>query len=190
MKKPTFFEGVSIALLSGISAMILFAVLSLFLLSGELIRITVALFSFLYILYLFSRSNQRLGRMTVLFVWFVATATALFFSDSLLIHFAIQLIMVSLVRSLYFYDSLFSALTDMVLSVTSVIISIFVWDKTGNLLLTFWCLFLVQALFVYIPKNFFQNKNQNSEKELPDEKFENAYRIANSAVAKLLNRTG
>lgn len=187
MKKATFIEGVGIALVSSIVVAAIFTTISPLFFAGELFRVLVAGLSFFYILYLFLRSKERTGRITVISIWFVITLSSFVFVQSLLLYIVIQLLMIWLMRSLYFYSSIFSSLTDLSLTGLSLVVAVWAWSVSGSLFLTFWCFFLVQALFVFIPKNFIA-RNKSEYIEMPaDDRFEHAYHTAEIAVSKLIN---
>jgi len=59
------------------------------------------------------RSKERVGRISVIVIWFAITLTSLLFISSIMLYVAIQLFMIWLIRSLYFYNSVFSALLDL-----------------------------------------------------------------------------
>lgn len=187
MKKATFIEGVGIALISSISVAAVFTTISPVFFSSELFKLFIAGLSFFYILYLFLRSKERTGRIAVLTVWVVVTLTSLIFVPSLFLYIGIQLLMIWLMRSLYFYNSIFSSVTDLFLNGVSLIFSIWTWSVSGSLFLTFWCFFLVQALFVFIPKNFFRKEKYDSDEWVADDKFDHAFHSAEIAISKLVN---
>jgi len=187
MKKATFIEGTGIALISSIAVAVLFTTMSPLFFGSELFRLLVAGLSFFYILYLFLRSEDRTGRVTVMSVWFVVTLFSLVFVSSLLLYIVIQLLMIWLMRSLYFYNSIFSVLIDLSLTGFSLLIAIWSWSVSGSLFLTFWCFFLVQALFVFIPKNFIEKRKAEYIIQAEDDRFESAYHTAEIAVSKLIN---
>ena len=187
MKKATFIEGVGIALVSSIVVAALFTTISPLFFAGELFRVLVAGLTFFYILYLFLRSKERTGRITVISIWFVITLSSFIFVTSLLLYIVIQLLMIWLIRSLYFYNSLFSSLTDLSLTGLSLVVAISVWLSSGSLFLTFWCFFLVQALFVFIPKKITSNRKSEYIQLPIGDRFEHAYHTAEIAVSKLIN---
>jgi membrane protein implicated in regulation of membrane protease activity len=94
--------------------------------------------------------------------------------------------MIWLVRSLYFYNSIFSAFIDLVMTSMSLVVALWALTTSGSIFLSFWSFFLVQGLFVYIPKNFVRNKKTEGSQELHDDRFEYAHHAAEVAVAKLL----
>ena len=185
MKQATFPEGIAIALIASVMVAALFSVMSSLFIGGNLFMLLVAAVSFFYILYLLLRSKERVGRVTVLVSWFVITLGSLVFVSSVLLYLAIQLCMIWLVRSVYFYNSLFSALIDLAMTSMSFVVALWTLNVSGSLFLTFWSFFLVQALFVYIPTNF-TGKNKVKAVNCPEtDRFEYAYHAAEVAVTKL-----
>lgn len=187
MKKATFIEGVGIALTSSIAVSAISFTMSSLFFGDDLFRLLIAGVSFFYILYLFLRTKDRTGRITVISIWFVLTIASLIFVPSLMLYIGIQLLMVWIMRSLYFYNSILSALIDLMLNGMSLIVAVWSWSVSGSLFLTFWCFFLMQALFVFIPKNFIAKGKVESIHRPADDKFEYAYHAAEVAVSKLIN---
>lgn len=187
MKKATFFEGVGFALISSIVVAVIFTTMSHLFLNSNVFRMLVAGISFAYIIYLFLRSNERIGKVTVITTWFVITLVSIIFVPSLLLYITIQLFMIWMMRSLYFYNSIFSALTDLTLIGLSLIVAIWVMSVSGSVFLSFWCFFLMQALFVFIPKNVIRKDKSEYVYPINDDKFEHAYYAAEIAVSKLIN---
>lgn len=187
MKKATFIEGVAIALTSSIAVAAIFFTMSSLFFGDDLFRLVIAGVSFFYILYLFLRTKERTGRITVISIWFVLTVTSLIFVSSLMLYICIQLFMIWILRSLYFYNSIFSAFIDLILNGMSLIVAVWSWSVSGSLFLTLWCFFLMQALFVFIPKNFIAKEKVKSVYRPADDKFEHAYHAAEVAVSKLIN---
>lgn len=187
MKKATFFEGVGFALISSIVVAVIFTAMSHIFLNSTVFKLMVAGLSFSYLVYLFLRSSEHTGRVTIISVWFATTAASLMFVSPLLAYIAIQLFMIWIVRSLYFYNSIFSALTDLALTGMSLLVAIWAMSVSGSVFLSFWCFFLMQALFVYIPKSFVTSEKSDQVYPVSDDKFEHAYHAAEIAVSKLIN---
>ena len=185
MKKATFMEGVGIALIASIAVASLFTVMSSMFIGGSLFMFLVSGLSLVYILYLLLRSKERVGRVTVIITWSAITLFSLVFVSSAILFVGIQLLMIWLMRSLYFYNSVFSALIDLFMTVMSMVVAMWALTVTGSLFLTFWSFFLVQALFVYIPKNFIGKEKSESSQVIEGDKFEYAHHAAEVAVGKL-----
>lgn len=190
MKTVTLFEGVLVALICSFISSVAYVALSSIFSDSFLIRLLITGLSFAYILYLLSRSKERVGRFTFALVWtLIVTALWLFwppFTVFLLTH----LVMVWLLRSLYFYSSLFSSLADLALNGFSVATAFWAASHTGSLFLTIWCFFLTQALFVFIPGNLKHPISNRSSTLNNEADFQNAYRTAEAAIRKLSIQTG
>lgn len=189
MKTATFFEGVFVALvLSFISSVVLFTLSSIFPIN-ILIRIIITGITFAYILYLLSRSKERIGRIVVIIVWFISM-TALWFSWPPITFFILaHLTAIWLIRSLYYYSSLFSAVGDLALNYFSVAVAFVVAGHTNSMFLTLWCFFLIQALFVMLPKSLKKKTTVKSPACFKsDDEFQHAYRAAEAAVRTLSNQ--
>lgn len=186
MKNTSFNEGVAIALVSSITVAALFSLISYLLLGGGAFKLLLAGIAFFYILYLLLRTKERTGRITVILIWFVSTLISLVFVQSLFLYVSIQLFMVWLLRSIYFYNSILSALIDLALTGMSVAVAIWAWFVSESMFLTIWCFFLIQALFVFIPKTFAAKEKSESVTTNENDRFEYAYHTAEIAVEKLI----
>jgi len=184
MKTITFPDGVLVALLSSLVGTVTFYGLSSFFGDNIAIRFVISGLSLVYILYLLRKSNERIGRILVVVTWIVITLISWALWTPAVLFVLTNLAMIWLTRSLYFYSSLFSSLTDLGLTALSVVIALWAATQSNNLFLTIWCFFLTQALFVMIPSSIKTNKNPTKiySKEAD---FQHAYRVAESAVRKL-----
>ncbi|MCK4864742.1 MAG: hypothetical protein KAT06_04895 [Gammaproteobacteria bacterium] len=189
MKKATFFEGVGFALIISIVVAVIFTTMSYFL-NSNIFRMLVAGVSLAYIIYLFLRSDERVGKVTVISTWFAITLTSLIFIPSLLLYIIIQIFIIWIIRSLYFYNSIFSALIDLTLMGMSLVVAVWALLISDSVFLSFWCFFLMQALFVFIPKNFIGKNKSDLVSPINDDKFKHAHRAAEIAVSKLINPNG
>lgn len=185
MIKVTFWNGVVFALLGSVTASIGFFGL-LFLYSEDCaIRLLISGLVFAYILYLLSRSQERAGRITVILIWFILLAMLWLFYPPLTLFLVLHLLAIWLIRSLYCYASLLSSLADLALNAFALSSAFWALHHTASLFLTFWCFFLVQALFIYIPKGI-KRANQDKDSIANNEStFNHAYQIAEAAVRKI-----
>lgn len=185
MKQPTFIEGVSVALIAGISATVLFTALISILPMESVIKLLIALFSLGYISYLLSRSQERLGRVSLISGWSLIAAAIWVFAPSLALYGLVHLGLIWLVRSLYHYSSLLSALADLGLNAIALAAATWAALQTESLFITAWCFFLTQALFVYIPPKLFRNKPAPAGIGVNEDRFQQAHRAAETALHQL-----
>lgn len=185
MKKISFLDGVGIALLVSLIGSILFYVLGGVLALGGVLRLVIALSAFIYLLYLLRRSNERVGRVTVLVFWSVATVSSWFMGLPILFYVLVHLVMLWLVRSLYFYSSILSAIADLGLGGLGLLAAIGTAYQTQNIFISLWCFFLIQALFVYIPKTLGKGDNKSRPIKHGMSRFDQAHRDAESAIRRL-----
>ena len=185
MKTATFFEGVFIALIIGFISSVLLFTLSSFFPTNILIRGLISGISIAYIVYLLSRSNERLGRIIVMTILLISISTLWFAWPPITFFIFGHMTIIWLVRSLYFYSSLVSSLTDLALNFSSLFIAFAVANHTDSIFLTLWCFFLMQALFVLIPKSI-QKPNSHSSISLNnDEEFQHSFQAAQAAFQQL-----
>jgi len=184
-KRPDFFEGAGLALIVSIVGAVGFFGLSTLFGSTGIFRLTIAVLSLIYILYILSRSHERVGRVTVVTGWLFIAGINWIFAPSLLLYLVIHLIMIWLIRSLYFYSSLLSSLADFCLTGFSLAAAVWAWSMSQSLLLSFWCFFLVQALFSLIPSQIKNNKSKATTNAHPQDSFERAHQLAEKTLRKM-----
>ena len=185
MKKPTFMEGVALALVVSFLGSALYTALTS-VSSGDWVpRMLIAAIGFGYVVYLLVRSHERVGRITSLAAWSALAAAIWVLDPTLPIYVVMHMGVTWLVRSLYFYSSIVSALIDLGLNGLSLTAAVWAADHTGNVFLSIWCLFLVQALFVYIPTSMKRRSGESSPDLEAEHRFERAHNAAESALRKL-----
>jgi hypothetical protein len=185
MKQPTFFEGTVVALIASVAGGVLYTALTTQFAGGAVLRLLIAGIALGYIIYLFSRSRERIGRLTALGFWAIAAGATWWLAPSLSMYLLVHLGLIWLIRSLYFYSSVLSALADLGLAGLGLAAAVWASIHTGSLFLGIWCFFLLQALFVAIPASL--ERKASHRQPVPDheDRFQRAHRAAESAVRKL-----
>jgi hypothetical protein len=185
MKRPGFMEGVVLALAVSVIAAVLFTVLGPVFGSAAVLRLLIAASGLAYVIYLLRRSPERVGRVTTLAVWVLVALTLWWLEPSLLLYVAAHAGLIWLVRSLYFHTSVLSALADLGLNGLGIVAAVWATLQAGSLFLSLWCFFLVQALFVGIPRHIGRKHPDRSPDPDHEDRFQHAYRIAEGALRKL-----
>ena len=185
MKRPGFFEGVGVALVASAVAGVLFSVLATLLPDALVLRALAAGLALAYVLYLLQRSGERVGRLSTIVLWALATVATWLAGLGLPAYLLAHVGMLWLVRSLYFHASLFAACADLGLAMLGLAAAVWAARTTGSVFLAFWCFLLVQALFVAIPARPFRPAEANAEGGDRGDRFRNAYRVAEAALTKL-----
>jgi hypothetical protein len=188
MKRPSILEGASVALVGSIGAVVFFYTLSTLFSTDFLLYLLIALIGFFYVLYLLRRSGEKVGRIASLTLWTVSALIIWLIGMSLPLYLMAHLGLVWLIRSLYFYSSLISALADSVLVVFGVAAALWAMLQTGSLFVSVWSFFLVQALFVIIPSSWKRSARRGLVLGGEEEPFQNAYQSAESALNRLSAR--
>lgn len=183
MNRPSFLEGVGVALLASLAGAALFTSLGLFLPSGAALRLVIAGLGLAYALYLMSRSQERLGRVTSLLVWLLVAGLTWLLAVPLPLYLLIHLGLLWLLRALYFYSSLLAALLDLGLLLLGLAMGLWAGSQAGSLFLSLWCFFLIQALFGALPAQL-SAKPQASQQD-SGERFAEAHRNAEAALRSL-----
>jgi hypothetical protein len=185
MKNPSFFEGVAVALAASVVGSLLYTVLTSLFPVALLLRLLVACIGLAYVVYLLSRSRERVGRVTALAIWGLVAGVTWFVHPPLTLYLLVHLGLIWLVRSLYFYSSMLSALADLGLSSLSLVAGIWAATQSGSVFLSLWCFFLVQALFVVIPAHFNNIVRGGAPYQACEDHFQRARRAAEVSVRKL-----
>jgi hypothetical protein len=185
MKQPTFLEGVGIAVAISLAGGVLYTAMDAVFPGVPVLRLLIAGIGLGYVVYLLSRSPERVGRVTAAAAWLLVAGVLWFTHPPLLLYVCVHLGVIWLIRSLYFYSSALSALADLGLNGLGLAAAIWAVTRTGSVFLGIWCFFLVQALFVVIPKSINRKPGAVRAGHESEDRFQHAYRVAETAVRKL-----
>ena len=185
MKQPTFLEGISFALAVSLIGSMLYTAMEMVFPGAPVLRQLIAGIGLAYMVYLLSRSPERVGRITTVAAWVVIAGVLWFTQPPLLLYVCGHLGTLWMIRSLYFYSSALSALADLGLNGLSLAAAIWAVTRTGSVFLGIWCFFLMQALFVFIPKSIQHKHGSGRVSHAREDRFQHAYRAAEAAVRKL-----
>ncbi len=185
MKRPSFYQGVAFALAASLAGGAVHAALTALMPGTGGLRLIIAGTGLAYLLYLLSRSPERIGRVTTVLAWTLGAAAAWLTGPPLGLYVLAHLLMLWLARSLYFHSGVLSSLIDLGLSALALCAAVWALLSTGSVFVGLWCFFLVQALFVAIPERLagrFVSARPASASEDP---FEHAHRAAEGALRRL-----
>jgi hypothetical protein len=182
-KQPNFLEGVAVAIALSVLGSAFALVLTPLFGRSFIGYVLISGISFFYLIYLLARSRERVGRITTVALWMAVTGLVWLIGLPWFLLGVVQVGFIWLVRSLYFYSSVIAALTDLGLTATSVIVAYWAATHTGSLFLSIWTFFLMQALFVAIPKQW--RTRRGDQQPLQDDAFQRAFCNAEVAVRKL-----
>lgn len=188
MKAPTFLEGAAVALVLSLAGSVLYTALDTVVPGIPAARLLIAGLGLAYLVYLLRRSPERIGRVTAAASWVLVAGGLWFTHPPLLLYVCAHLGVLWLIRSLYFYSSALSALADLGLNGLALAAAVTALTRTGSVGLAIWCFFLVQALFVVIPKSLRRGPGTARSAQAQDDRFQQAYRAAESAVRHLSSR--
>ena len=188
MKRPTFINGVIVAAVLGFFTSAVIATLTPFIGFGAVVRLVIPALGLAYVLFLFSRTPERVGRVTTVFLWSALAIVTWWLAPPLPLYLLVHVGAVWLVRSLYFYAGILPALMDLGLSAFSVTAAAWAISRSGSVFLATWCFFLVQALFVTIPPTIAARKQQRRNAGAGNETFERARRQADAALQQLFSQ--
>ncbi|MDH3428677.1 MAG: hypothetical protein OEM50_12700 [Gammaproteobacteria bacterium] len=188
MKRPSFFHGVIVAAVLGFFASAVAATLTPFIGLGAALRLVIPALALAYLLYLVTRSTERVGRITTLSLWGTLAAATWWVAPPLPLYLLIHVGAIWLIRSLYFYSGVLPALMDFGLNALSVSAAVWAATRSGSVFLASWCFFLVQALFVMIPPAIKRPQVRQRSAAAGNERFEHARRQADQALRQLFTQ--
>ena len=186
MNRPSFPGGVLAASGLGVAASIFVSVFTPFLGAVAVARLLLPGLTLVYLLYLFTQTDERTGRVTTLLLWTLATAAAWWSVPSMAFQLLVQVGAIWLIRSLYFYSGIVPALIDLALGGIAVVTAVWAQWRTGSIFLATWCFFLVQAAFVCIPRSL--SKRPPTSALAGEQAFERARRQADAALQQLFTK--
>ena len=186
MRRPGFLHGAlaaaALALLAGLLAVILTPLIG----PGAVLRLVAPILGLAYLVYLFRATRQRTGRVVTLVAW-IALSVALWWTAPPL---ALTLMILGgalwLVRALSVYSGVLPALLDLGLCTASALACAWAFLRTGSVFAAAWCAFLVQALWVVIPRRL-PARGAGHGPPADDGRFERARRQADTALRQLAN---
>lgn len=184
MNKPGFIESVVVALVLSIAGSIGFSVIGVVCNDYDTWRVLIVAISFGYSIYLLGRSQQHTGRIIVTVSWLLMSVAIWLIEPPLLYYALVHLASLWLIRSLYFHTSILSTLLDFGLIALGVAVALWALIHSGSPLLSLWCFFLVQAVFVTIPGRI-KPVPTNQDTSKSNVKFQQALRNAQSALSSL-----
>ncbi len=185
MRNPTFMEGVAVALVAGVGGSVLYAALTTVFLGEGVLRLLIAGMGLAYLLYLFRRSPERIGRVVTLGIWALAAGIGWLSAPPLEIYVLLHCGLIWIVRSLYFYSGVLPALLDLGLNGLALAAGVWAAVRTDSLFLVAWCFFLVQALYVAIPPDLGRRPTEAAAPGRHEDRFGRAYGVAQSALRRL-----
>lgn len=188
MKRPGFFQGVIVAAVFAFFASAMIATLTPFVGFFAVVRLVIPAMTLGYILYLLSRSREKVGRVTTLTLWSALAAAAWWVAPPLPLYLLIHVAAVWLVRSLYFYSGVLPAVMDLGLDALSIAAAVWAISHSGSIFLATWCFFLVQALFVAIPPAVKRRAATAKNTAADNEAFARARRQADRALNQLFSQ--
>ena len=151
MSRPSFLEGVLVALIAALGASVVAVGLSLAFAPAQTLTLVWAPLGLGYLLYLLARSGESAGRVLLVLGWLATTGLSLALIPSPLAQAATQLGLIWIGRVWGFQGTPLAALLDLGLILAGGLAGLWAMAHTASLLLAVWSLMLVQALFVFIP---------------------------------------
>ena len=185
MKRLSFIDALWFAVALSVIGSVL-AVLLAPLGSGvQLSRALCTALALAYVLFLLTRSRLRSGRVSLLAAWSLAALAIALLCPSLLSMVAAHLALIWLMRALLFHTSALSALADLGLCALSLAAGCWALMQTGSVLISLWCLLLVQAACALLPARPGAAGSTCTTSSDHDQGFAHAVRAAEQALQAL-----
>jgi len=183
MKRPGFIHGVLLALLLALAGAAAFAALAAVFAGGAVLQLVVTALAGVYVCYLLSRSSERTGRVAAFVAWLVCAVVGWLVAPNLAVLLCGHVILIWLLRALYYHRGVLPALADLGLSAAALASAIWAAQQSGSMFMAVWCFFLVQALFVAIPQSL--GPGAGSRGPARSDAFQRAYGTAQAAARRL-----
>lgn len=180
---PGFFSGVAVAFVFAVVGAALFASLTPWFSASLAIRVIATVLGGGYLLYLLWRSAERTGRIVTVTAWCTSAAAVGWLTPTLPMFLIAHVVLIWLVRSLYFHSSIVTALYDLGLGALALAVAIWAAKSSNSLFLTTWCFFLVHALFVVLPRG---TPASAPAEDANQQTFQRAVRSARAAIHRLV----
>jgi hypothetical protein len=182
-RSPSVAQGIGVAVVCALGGGAVFAALTLLVAPNLATRLLTTLLGGGYVLYLLACSGQRTGRIVAVVAWCGGATAAAWLIDSLALFLILHVAMIWLLRCLYFHDTIVAVLTDLALSALALAAATWTASSTASMVLSIWCLFLVQALFVVLPTT--RAASTATADDSTRSEFERARRSAQAALRRL-----
>lgn len=140
-----------------------------------------------YVFFLLHCTPERVGRVTTLAGWTLASLAGWLWLPGVLSFLALNLGLIWLVRALYHQAGVLAALADLGLNAVALLAAAWALSTSGSLFLGIWSFFLVQALFTAIPPLTGKARAGTTAQDTSADRFAQAHRNAESALRKLSN---
>jgi hypothetical protein len=186
-RRPRFWQGVVVAAVMAVVASVLITSLGAVLSMTVVIRLATPLLALAYLLYLFHGTRARTGRVITLTAWGAMALLCWWLPTPLPLYLLIHAGAIWLIRSLYAYSGLIPALCDAALSAFAILAFSWAFMRTGSVFLAAWCFFLVQSLWIFIPRTI-AGPARTATPERSTDQFERARRQADAALRQLFSQ--
>jgi len=185
MNRPTFLEGVIVALGASIAGASVYLPLALMLGKGDGFRATIGLVGLGYAVYLMYRSNRRVGRVTAMTIWLAFAGAAWTLVPGIAAYLIAHALLAGVLRSLFHHTGPLPSLADLGLAILGVAAGLWAFSESASLWLGLWCFFLVQALFPSIPHRSRGPREGRPRESTPNERFSRAQMLAEAALREI-----
>ena len=183
MNRNTFLHGLIVAAVLAFASAATIASIAPWTGMSAIVRVAIPMIAFAYVVYVVRASSVKTGVLTTCSLWSVLAVIAWWVAPPLPAYLLIHVGAIWLVRSLYTYSGIVPALTDLVLSGLATAGLVWSLSRTGSVFLGVWTFFLVQALYVFIPRSVRQVTSPTNYS------FDSARRQADAALQQLIGGT-
>ncbi len=188
MKTPTLIEQIGIAIALTMASYPATPLLHYWFSPEAAHNTLLGLLLLAYILCLCILAPARPGKIILISISAILTGLALFIVSSPLGLTTLAIGLLCTSRTLLFYRCLVALFSDALLQIGAISIALWAYSSNGSLLLSIWCFFLCQALWVFIPIDTKQTIKGWHSNETTD-RFSHSHRMAETALAVLFRES-
>lgn len=185
MKTVSISDGVAVAIVLASGGALLARAAGIWIPAGSTAGLVFSVCASAYVVWLLLRSRRTDGRVIAVSVWIMVVVLMYPAGVSTALKLVVMLILLWLLRSLYFHTTMSIVLADLMLVVAGTLLMLWAYSQTGSLLVALWCFFLLQAFFALLLKPDRTHACAPGEDEYRQRDFQRAHSAAVGAIRKL-----
>ena len=150
------------------------------------LKLCISLLILAYLAYLLQASDRRAGKITLYLLIAGCLTIASFWKMAVVPFLMLSVFWIWLARSLLFYSRAIHSIIDLSLCAGGLAWALWAYQHSASLIAAVWCFFLIQALWVFIPRHRSADRHGDHS---ASEHFERSYDAAEAALKILAQRS-
>lgn len=184
MTRPGWLAGIAAAAALAAGSGLYAAAIPEFLAPSVAARALVTVLCGAYLIWLLRYQPNAIGKVSAAVAWCGFASLAWVLAPSVGMLAAGHALVIWLLRSLFFHDSLLPAGLDLLLGLAALLFAGVALERSGSVALSVWCFFLTQAAFAALPRR----SEARLDRMTDAMGFERARRQADAAIDRLSSR--